>query len=822
MFPLVGQFYNRYILGKPILVLVGILIVSITSAYYAREFRLDASADSLFLEGDQSLQTFRESADKFGTKDFLLVTYVPNQDLFADSSLAHIRDLKEQFLKLPLVESVVSLVDIPLVGNIGTRLSDITRNYITLNDPNIDREEAKKELLESPIYSNLIISDDANMTALQLILKNDLQYLEQQNKKNQLLIKKSQQGLTEIEQQELRLAVEKYETLKRSFDAANRENIRKIREIMDENQQYGELRLGGLTMIADDMVTFIKKDLVIFGIGVFAFMVLMLSIIFKMIRWVMLPLSSCLIAGLIMIGILGFVGWQVTVISSNFISLMLILTMSMNVHLIVRYRQLRRDNPDKSQYQLVMDTSSRMVWPCLYTSLTTMIGFGSLVVSGIKPVIDFGWMMVFGLMVTFLVSFIFFPCLLVLLDKPESAVSEGNRTPITGALARLTEKNGQYIFLVFILLSGLSVFGISKLKVENSFINYFSDDTEIYSGLRQIDEKLGGTTPLDIIIRFDSEEEYGVEVESTEFDDIFGALETDPSDAWFTSYKIDLIKDIHDYMENIPSIGKVLSLASVIRLAESLNEGEEFDAFELAIIYKSIPPNLKETLIDPYISIDDNEARISTRVQDSLPELRRNDLLNTIKSELESRYNLSSDDYEVTGVMVLYNNMLQSLFRSQIMTLGIVMMGIALMLCVLFRSISLALIGIIPNILAAAIVLGLMGLFSIPLDMMTITIAAITIGIAVDNSIHYMYRFREELPRQRDNYISTLHYCHENIGKAVFYTASTIIVGFSIMTFSNFIPTIYFGVLTALAMLIALLASLTLLPKLILFFKPFN
>jgi hypothetical protein len=183
---------------------------------------------------------------------------------------------------------------------------------------------------------------------------------------------------------------------------------------------------------------------------------------------------------------------------------------------------------------------------------------------------------------------------------------------------------------------------------------------------------------------------------------------------------------------------------------------------------------------------------------------------------------LASDGFELTGLMVLYNNMLQSLFRSQIMTLGVVMSGIALMLCVLFRSVTLAIIGIIPNILAAAIILGLMGLFNIPLDMMTITIAAITIGIAVDNSIHYIYRFREEFPRRNKNYIETMHYCHANIGKAVFYTAITIIIGFSILVFSNFIPTIYFGVLTALAMLIALLAALTLLPRLILSVRPFT
>ena len=824
MFSALKIFYDRLVLGKPVLVLISILLICITSAYYAKDFKLDASADSLLLEGDEGLRIFRESSERFGTQDFLFVTFIPNQDLFSDTSLNQIRKLRDELAVLPLVDSVVSLIDIPLVKNSGSSLSDIANNYKTLNDPDVDRTAAKLELLESPIYSNLIISDDAKMTAIQLNLKNDQAYLNQQKEKNRLLIKKSQQELSPEEQLELDVALEKYLFLKSKFDLSNHENIKNVREIMGKYHQYGELHLGGLTMIADDMISFIKKDLIVFGIGVFTFMILMLSIIFKMARWVILPLSSCLIAGLIMMGILGYTGWQVTIISSNFISLMLILTMSMNVHLIVRYRQLSRDFSDKSHRELVMDTSSRMVLPCLYTALTTMIGFGSLVVSGIKPVIDFGWMMVLGLMVTFIVSFIFFPSLLVILDKPKLKVNDREETPFTSVLARMTENKGQFILAVAGILVLVSIFGITRLKVENSFINYFSDSTEIYRGLRQIDEKLGGTTPLDVIIKFDPVEEYGEAVvdEFSDFDDLFGEFEDDPADAWFTSYKIDLIKDVHNYMDSLSAVGKVLSLASVIRLAEDLNEGEEFDAFELAIINKRISPELKKSIIDPYISIEDNQARISARVQDSLPELRRNELLNKIKSDLESRFELDRDDYEITGLLVLYNNMLQSLFRSQIMTLGVVMGGIALMLCVLFRSFSLAVIGIIPNILAAAIILGLMGLLNIPLDMMTITIAAITIGIAVDNSIHYIYRFREEFPRNNKDYVSTMHYCHANIGKSVFYTAITIIIGFSILVFSNFIPTIYFGVLTALAMLIALLAALTLLPRLILLIKPFS
>ena len=526
-----------------------------------------------------------------------------------------------------------------------------------------------------------------------------------------------------------------------------------------------------------------------------------------------------------MIGLLGLVGWNVTVISSNFISLMLIITMSMNVHLVVRYRQLRNDLPDLNQQDLVMEMASKMVWPCLYTALTTIMAFGSLVVSGIKPVIDFGWMMTIGLTVTFVTTFLLFPALLVLMKKPELEQDKLDGFQMMHTLSVFTVNHGNKILLLSVVLVVVSGIGISKLEVENSFIDYFSKDTEIYRGLKLIDDKLGGTTSLDIILKFEEEPEEELSGDLADEEDDFnfdfgGGAEGDPADYWFTPDKLDDVKKIHDYLEGLPAVGKVLSLASLIRVGEDVNQGE-FDAFELAIVYKRMPEDLKSSMIDPYISIEDNEARINLRILDSLENLRRKELLEQIHSDLTGKLGFSEDRIAISGLLVLYNNMLQSLFKSQILTLGVVMVGIALMLLVLFRSVPLAIIGIIPNILAAGIILGLMGWFRIPLDMMTITIAAITIGIAVDNSIHYIYRFREEFARKQD-YIETLHYCHANIGKAVFYTAITIIVGFSILVMSNFIPTIYFGLLTAFAMLVAFFAALTLLPKLILIWKPFT
>lgn len=821
----IASAYEKLVLKNPLVVLLLLGSIFLVFGFFVKDFKLDASSDSLLLESDEDLRIFREVSERYETREFMFVTFTPNEDLFSEPVLDQIKLLRDELTGLERIESVVSILDVPLVKIVGGKLSEVAKNFRTLEDKSVDRTKAKAELLSSPVFKDLIMSSDARTTALMLNLSLNQEYSDLQKQKNRLLIKRDRDGLDEQGTLELESTLAQYNQVKAEQDRKNHENIVQIRAIMKEYRSHGELYLGGLPMISDDMITFIKKDLLVFGIGVFVFLVLMLTTIFRQARFVLLPLLSCIFAGLVMVGLLGLVGWKVTVISSNFISLMLILTMSMNVHLIVRYRQLRRDDPERDQHELVMETCKRMVLPCLYTALTTMIGFASLVVSGIKPVIDFGWMMTIGLAVTFLTSFSLFPAILVMLDRAKIPSSQNAEVPFTRALATFTEKHGGKVLIISLLLAVVSVFGMSKLRVENSFISYFSDSTEIYQGLKLIDDKLGGTTPLDIILKFYETKEFGEPDEGgdDEFDDfeaLFGEEEGDNSDAWFTDYKVNRIKAVHDYLDSLPAIGKVLSLASLLRLAEDLNEGDPFDAFELAIINKRAPDELKGAMIDPYISIDNNEARINLRILDSLPDLRRNDLLQQIHRDLQDKLGLEEDDFQVNGVLVLYNNMLQSLFRSQIMTLGVVMLGIAIMLVVLFRSVTLAIIGIIPNVLAASIILGLMGLLDIPLDLMTITIAAVTIGIAVDNSIHYIYRFREEYPKQQD-YIRTMHYCHANIGRAVFYTAITIIVGFSIMVMSNFIPTIYFGLLIALAMFIALLLVLTLLPKLILIWKPF-
>jgi len=519
-----------------------------------------------------------------------------------------------------------------------------------------------------------------------------------------------------------------------------------------------------------------------------------------------------------MVGLLGLIGWKVTVISSNFIALMLILTMAMNIHISVRYLQFKKENNNTSNSEAIMWTAEKMFWPILYTVLTTICAFLSLIFSGIKPIIDFGWMMTLGLIVSLSITFTLLPAILNILGTENKNYRSEKKSIITSFLSKVAKKNTKIIFSSTLLVVFISVFGISNLEVENSFINYFNKKTEIYKGMKLIDNKLGGTTPLNIIVKFPSTED--TKDENDEFDS-WDDEESDDAKYWFTRSKIDRITKIHDYLDNLQPVGKVISFASMVRVAEDLNDGKKLEGLEMGVLYTKIPDEIKKNIINPYISIETNEARISLRIIDSDENLRRNELIKKINYDLENKLKLNKEEFKLSGVLILFNNLLQSLFKSQILTLGFVMAGISVMFLILFRNITLSLIGVVPNFMAAFLILGIIGLLEIPLDMMTITIAAITIGIAVDNSIHYIYRFKEEFKKSK-NYEATLEKCHNTVGVAILNTSITIIFGFSILVLSNFIPTIYFGVFTGIAMLLAMISVLTLLPKLILIIKPFG
>jgi len=795
---MISNIYKNIILKNPKTVLIFIILTALFFGYNSKDFRLDASSETLLIEGDPDLKYLQEINEKFGSKDFLVLTLTPNESIISDNVINNILSLKYKIQSLDWVHNVITILDIPLLDSSDEPLMDRIKNYRTLKDENIDRERGFNEIASSPVFKNFVISEDKTTTGIIVNIKNTEANAKQFQSKKEL------------------------QTYKDKLKEKNHNNILEIRDIIKSFSDIGKIHLGGIPMIADDMMTFIKSDIFTFGIGVFLFIVLTLWYVFRKFIWILIPISSCFLSVLIMTGFLGIMGWKVTVISSNFIALMLILTMAMNIHMSTRYLQLKTTLENKPTNELIYLATSKMFWPIAYTVLTTICAFLSLIFSEIKPIIDFGWMMTFGLITSFIVTFTLLPSLLNLMASEKIDVQEKSFTNFTGFLANCSITKKKLIYIISILLIILSIFGISKLKVENSFINYFSKDTEIYRGMKLIDEKLGGTTPLDIILKFDTEINNEVSEKNDEFDDWEEDENTsDDSKYWFTKDKIDRIKNVHTYLENLDHIGKVLSFYSIIEIATTLNNNNELGTLEMGVLYTKLPENIKREIVDPYISVTNNEARISLRIKDSSKDLRRNELIKKINYDLHNKLNLKEESYKLGGVLILFNNLLQSLFKSQILTLGLVMLGIFIMFLILFRNVKISLIGVIPNFIAAFSILGLIGLLNIPLDMMTITIAAITIGIAVDNSIHYIYRFIEEF-KYKQNYNEVIKICHSSVGVAILNTSITIVFGFSILVLSNFIPTIYFGIFTGIAMLLAMLLVLSLLPALITLIKPFG
>ena len=832
------NFYTRNILNRPIIVIIVLLGVFSYLGYNAKHFRIDASADSLILENDEDYKYYREVSKTYGSHSYMFVTYKPTGDLLSPETLSKLSSLRGELREIKRVSSVLTILDVPLLRNPPVPIKELISNIKNLEDPEVDLQLARTEIADSPIYKELLVSTDMKMTALMVHFAEDAEDDRIVSRRGALRQKLREKTIIPAERVELEQLKRDYRECKIRMDKERHSDIVAVREIMDGYRQDAELFLGGISMITDDLITFVKKDLKVFGIGIVVFLIVALGVIFRKVCWVVLPILCCTLSVLAMIGILGIFGWEVTVISSNFISLQLIITMALTIHLIVRYRELQLDNPEWSQMELVRETVFSKFIPCLYTTLTTVAGFGSLLICDILPVITFGLMMSVGLVVSLVVTFFLFPAILCLIPKGKSGEDRQFCGGFTRFLANVTQNNAKAVFIITGLLIAMIAVGVSRLTVENSFIDYFRESTEIYQGLKVIDQNLGGTTPLDIIVSFqeadleandhslvnddtgtESSKEFEGEDEFDEFDEF---EEVDNSDKyWFTADKMAKIMKVHDYLESLPEIGKVLSLGTMLKIAEEFTDGKPLDDFQLALLYTQLPDNFKNMALAPYISIPDNQARLTVRIKDSLEGLKRDDLLKQITSDMGNKLGLQEHQYQLAGMMVLYNNMLQSLFSSQILTIGFVVLALVVMFTLLFRSIKIALIAIIPNVISAVAVLGIMGLAGMPLDFITITIAAISIGIAVDDTIHYIHRFKEEYEVDR-SYINSMHRCHGSIGNAMYYTSLTIIAGFSILVLSYFIPTILFGLLTGLAMFIALITALTLLPRLIIVFKPFG
>ena len=821
---MIKKCFDNYILKHPLKILFLLILGVSYLGYYATKLEIDASSETLLLDDDKDLKFFREVNQRYHSPDFLLVTFKPKEDLLANSSLKTIKELSTEFLKLDKVTSITSILNVPLLQSPVQELTKLLDGVRTLENSKVDKKLVKKEFLESELYKESLVSADFKTTSILLNLKGDKKYFEILYKRNDLLKKKREGIATREEVESLEKTQKEFKAYRDNIRESDHKNIVAVRNIIDKYQDRGDLFLGGVTMIADDIIGFVKNDLLIYGSTLVLLLIAILWLIFRQLIWIVLPILICTLSVVSTAGALGLFGWEVTVISSNFISLQLIITISIVLHLVVRYRELAKRYKHASQYKLVINTILSKLNPSFFAIITTIAGFASLVFSGIQPVKNLGWMMSTGISISLVISFIVFSTIMIVMNRVEVVSNSNFKLSLISASASLVEKKGTVIILVAFLVVIFSLTGASKLIVENSFINYFKKSTEIYKGMEVIDNQLGGTTPLDVILTFETEDKEAkkdsVDDEFADFEDEFAKTQNDEK-YWFTQNKMKVITKVHDYLDSLDEVGKVSSLATLLKVGRKLNNGKDLDGITLALLYEKLPIEYKNLILSPYISIENNQARINTRIIDSNKNLRRNDLIKKINTELPSIIQDKSVEFRQSNLMILYNNMLQSLFDSQIKTLGFVVIILFIMFLILFRSLLIATIAILTNIVPISIVFGIMGWLNIPLDIMTITIAAISIGIGVDDTIHYIHRFREEFKKDH-NYLNSMRRAHESIGYAMTYTSLVVIVGFSILVLSNLIPTIYFGLLTVIVMATMLASALLLLPKLMILLKPYK
>ena len=813
----------KQLLHKYLVILFIVFVVTVISGFGLTNFKLDASSDALVLENDESLKAYREAEDEFGDSSFLIITYEPNQELFSDYSINRIANLENDLKNIDGVDSVLSLLDAPIFFQPKVGLTQVADNLKDLTFEDINLELAKDEIINNPIYKELIISNDGSVTAMQVVLRGNDEYDLLIKERYELLdILSSKEPLSndvKVNLQKRLIEINKrVSTLNNQESDFNKQLISNIRNVISKYKDEAKIYLGGPSMIATDMMQYIESDLVIFGSAVALIFALMLFIFFGSLWFVLLPLMNAFLATFITAGFLGYMDWKISVVSSNFIALLLILTISLTVHLLVKINELNKQTNFKDA---IIQGYDQMFAPCFFAALTTAVAFLSLTFGDLKPVIEFGKMMAFGISIAFMLTFTFLPCALYFI-KQSNTKDYLSLHKVTQTLLNFSQNKRQFITFSFLTLFSILCFGISKLEVENRFIDYFDEETEIYKGMYEIDSKLGGTATLDIIISQPDDSFESIEIQDEFFeDDLFEDETSEAAGYWWNIYSLNELEKIHDYLDSIPEIGKVLSVASGVKLARQINDGEDLNDLELALLRSVLPEDIRESLLYSYINKDDSVVRISTRVNESASNLNRNDLLNMIDNKLQTEFNLDPSQYEMTGLAVLYNNMLQSLFKSQIGSLLIVFAVISLMLFLIFKSIKIMIIGLIPNIFVASSVMGLLGLLNIPLDIMTITVAAISVGMAVDNTIHYIYRYKKEL-KVTNSAQNALKNAHATTGRAIFYTASTIAAGFCILSLSNFFPTILFGLFTSIAMILAFVSSLTLLPNLLVKYKVFQ
>ncbi|WP_297946043.1 MMPL family transporter [uncultured Campylobacter sp.] len=908
----------RLIVAFPKITLALFTALALFFGYYSTKLEIDASSQTLLLDNDKDLQIWREVSKRYETPNFLVLAYTPAGDLLAPETIRKIAQMDAAFSKLDFVASVTDITNVPLLLNKGGGMSELLKHIPTLTDADVNLTAARREFATSPFYASNLVSADFRTTAILINLKPQTRYEE--------LLRLRDGAKSALEQAEheanhsgaqisqlkdaLKVAEQNFKSYRDELREKDHRDIVALRALIAgfEKEFAGDrLFLGGLNMIADDMVGYVRSDLATYGLGALVLLLACFWLFFRQAKFILLPLIICAYSVVLAAGLFGFLSFEVTVISSNFIALQLIITVSVCIHLIVAYREFSARFHAFSQRQLVYAVLRERARPCFFAIFTTVIGFMSLIFCDIKPVISLGIMMSVGISISLVTAFGVFGAVMSLLRRTHNNRSFEQHFKFTLWCAETALRSRSAVYGVCAAAVIFGLYGISQLRVENSFIGYFKKSTDIRAGMEVIDTNLGGTIPLDIVVKFKSagsadfasESEnsasgganfkngensnpvgqnsiaqnsaaqnstaaaqnsiarnsipqssvataqnlndqnfteqssaaaaqpsgaVNLEQNSTASDDFgdfeaeYAANENKPQ-YWFTSEKMRIIGKIDDFLKdkNVTGhefIGNVSSLASLLKLGKQINQGRDLDDLSLALIYSEMPANYREMVLSPFVNIEANEAHFSVRTIDSDPRLRRAKFLKDLQSGLNSLLAGEQASAQISGIMVLYNNMLQSLMSSQIDTLGITVLVLFVLFVIIFRSFSYALIAIVVNLIPLCACFGIMGVAGIPLDIMSITIAAISIGIGVDDVIHYIYRYKREFARMGDE-AAAIRASHASIGYAMYYTSFAIILGFSVMMMSNFWPTIYFGMLICLVMSLLLLGALIILPSLI-------
>ena len=777
----------------PYLICVIFIFLISTLAWQAKYFEIDASADTLLVDNNKHYILSQLADQRYGSEEFILIAFKPNNTaLFSASNLNTLVDIADEIEQLPRVKQVNSIANMPIFSAADNVSADVAN--LTWEKQKFDEQTLSLSLKKHPLYEGLLINQAQTALSLQVVfnsqadieaVNNDIIAIKQ-HLLNRDLTKRELNSLAQLKKQQ--------QKLNKQLEQTRINEIEKIRTILAPYKKVGSFYLGGNNLLSYELIQIIQSDLVLFGSLIFIVIIMLLWFLFRQLSWVLLPIVCCATSVVMTVGLLAALNFKVTVISANVFALQIILSLAMIIHLIVHYQELVLKHSHWSHQQLVLATIKEKIKPCFYAGLTTTIGFGSLIFSGVQPVISFGWMMVVAMLVSFIVSLVFFPALLLAIFNKQAFVKQHKKIENgMSATASFVKARPKSIIFTSLLLTLVGILGCFNLSAENSFLNYFSESTDVRKELSFIDQEFGGSTPFDLLLDIPDEQ-------------IKSGLVISAS-------TVQTITAIQNMLAKQQAIGAITSIADFTKIAQVVN-AKPLTEYELTALYKSLDTELQQALFGAYFSEKKQQIRISMRVQDSTQDLNRADLLAKIHQEL-ANIGIPKQQYTLTGLFILYQDVLSRLVDSQVLTILIVYAAMAVTLMIIFSSIKVAWIALVPNIITTSVIMGILGIFAIPLDLMTITIAAVAMGISMDDTIHYIHRYLAELKRKPNNAKAWVKRTNLSVGYALIYTTTVIVIGFGSLVFSNFVPSMLFGLLTSIAMVVALLTDITTLPVLL-------